>query len=131
MNKLSFILLIILVSCQGGDAEREPWQGKWEAKWETDPTGYGDLSLGMSFEMNGAFEFDGEEVTVDAYGFKGCIFGEDTLSHTQFWNISGDSLELQNTANEPGIYYRVVERSENNIKLQLVDDIFVTLTKVN
>ncbi len=129
MKKLVFLSLIFLMACQSGDSAKEAWEGRWSAKWSTDPSGYGDLALGMSFEMDGVFEFDEEQVTIDAYGFEGCIFGEDTLSHSQSWEIRNDTLELQHTPGEPGIFYKVLEQTDQTIRLQLVDDIFVTLTK--
>ena len=129
MNKLIFVALVLLFACSPTDPAKEAWQGKWDAKWSTDPAGYGDLAKNMSFEMDGNFTFNGDEITISTFGYDGCIFGSDTLDHTQSWAIKGDTLELQNAPDEPGIQYKVKEQTPDQIKLQLVDDIFVTLTR--
>ncbi len=129
MKRIPFLFLMFAFACQTADSTMEAWQGEWQAKWKTDPAGYGELAAQMSFEMNGKFTFDGEQATIAAYGYEGCIFNMDTLEHTLIWVVRSDTLELQNEPGEPGIQYKVLEQSENEIRLQLVDDIFITLTK--
>lgn len=129
MKRSIFLLLVLFTACQGTDPAKDAWQGSWQARWDTDPAGYGELAESMSFEMNGEFLFDGDNLTIKAYGYPGCIFGVDTLSHTQTWDLKGDTLELQNEPDEAGIQYMILEQSGGSARLQLVDDIFITLTK--
>ena len=129
MKKTYALVLLLLVGCQFGDSKDEPFEGVWNAKWVTDPAAYGDLAGIMSFEMYGKFEFEENNLTISAYGYDGCIFYGDTLEHTQNWVYYGDTLELQNSPGEPGIQYKVLEQTANKVELQLVDDIFITLTK--
>jgi hypothetical protein len=130
MKRLFLLLIVIVASC-GSPSEKDAWQGQWEAKWETDKNGYGYEGLpdDYVFEMTGTFDFSGDQVTITANGFDKCIFQTEVSTHTQSWEIRGDTLELQNQPGEIGLQYRVLERTEDKIRLQLVDDIFITLTK--
>ncbi|MFY0688123.1 MAG: hypothetical protein JXQ90_13210 [Cyclobacteriaceae bacterium] len=103
--------------------------GNWNAKWTTLPESFQGIPDIESFEMNGNFIFNGDSITITAMGFPGCVFGIDTISHTQGWRISGDTLYLINREGQPGISYVIKEQQSNLIKLQLMDDIFVDLTK--
>jgi len=127
MKKVLILFLVALVGCTS--SENEIFQGTWQAKWTTDPAGYGELAKELEFEMDGSFDFDEEKLTVSAFGYEGCVFGTDTLRHTISWKISGDTLELQNTPDEPGIQYKILSQTDSEIKLQLVEDIFITLSK--
>ena len=129
MKKLGFVLLIALVGCAKCPEEKKSWTGEWDAKWTTNPAAYGNLGADMKFEMNGKFNFECKEMTLSAFGYENCIFGVDTLEHTQLWRVSGDTLMLENEDGDPGMHYRILSTSENEIRLLLVDDIYVTLTK--
>jgi hypothetical protein len=130
MKRTALILLVCIGAC-GSPSEKEAWQGTWNAKWETDRNapGYESIPAAYSFEMNGTFSFEGDNVTIAAYGFPKCIFQSDTSIHTQSWVRKGDTLELQNQPGEIGLVYQILEQSSDKIRLQLVDDIFITLTK--
>lgn len=127
MKKILGLFLVVLVGCTS--SENEGWGGKWQAKWTTDPAGYGELAKDLKFEMDGSFDFKDEKLTISAFGYSGCVFGTDTLEHTILWKISGDTLELQNTEDEPGIQYKILNVTDYEISLQLVEDIFITLSK--
>ena len=83
----------------------------------------------MEFYMDGSFVFTKDSLTVTANGYPDCIFNVDTLAHTQSWYVSSDTLFLVNDPGTPGMTYRVASKSEDRIQLQLMEDIFVTLTK--
>ena len=127
MKKVTLLVLVLLVGCS--PSKEDAFQGKWTAKWTTDPAGYGELANELAFEMDGTFDFDEEKLTIAAYGYAGCVFGSDTLEHTLTWKVHGDTLELQNNPKEPGIQYKVLNKTSSEIQLQLVEDIFITLTK--
>lgn len=130
-----FFILILIISCSPGSEKPRPseWQGVWQAKWETPPESYPDIEA--EFTMNGMFTFEGDSLTVQVNGFDGCIFHSDTLVHTQSWYVQQDvsstdsALVLFNDPEAPGMTYKVNSKSSNEIKLQLLDDIFITLTK--
>jgi hypothetical protein len=80
--------------------------------------------------MDGIFEFsEAQKVTVIAFGFPGCIFSTDTLMHTLEWIKQGDTLSLVETGEKYGINYKILQLSDDNMRLQLMDDILITLTK--
>ncbi|MEQ9466960.1 MAG: hypothetical protein RLN88_06075 [Ekhidna sp.] len=132
MKKLLFIPLIVFACSTSGEekADNRPseWPGSWKAEWETPPESYPEVS-DMEFYMNGSFVFTEDSLTVTANGYPECIFNVDTLSHTQSWYVSNDTLFLVNEPNTPGMTYRVASKSPERIRLQLMEDIFVTLTK--
>ncbi|MEP1096829.1 MAG: hypothetical protein ABJG78_17055 [Cyclobacteriaceae bacterium] len=128
-------LLILIVSCTSRPEKPRPtdWQGVWKAQWETPPESYPEIEA--EFTMTGLFTFNGDSLTVQANGFDGCIFHSDTLIHTQSWYVDQDAaltdsaLVLFNDPTAPGMTYRINSKSANMIKLQLLEDIFVTLSK--
>ncbi|MEM9896481.1 MAG: hypothetical protein AAF789_08945 [Bacteroidota bacterium] len=126
------VILTLIVSCvpSGTDSSERPtdWIGDWKAEWETPPESYPDL-MDMEFYMTGNFIFTDDSLTVKANGYPGCIFNVDTLSHTQSWKVSGDTLFLINELDKPGITYQIKSKEANSISLQLMEDIFVTLSK--
>ncbi len=133
MNKLLIIPILILAACSSPSDEKtsnrpSEWYGTWKAEWETPPESYPGVD-DMEFYMDGAFVFSADSLTVTANGYPDCIFNVDTLSHTQMWYVSGDTLFLLNEPGTPGMTYQVASKSEDRIKLQLMEDIFVTLTK--
>ncbi|MEQ6119913.1 lipocalin family protein [Reichenbachiella sp. MALMAid0571] len=105
--------------------------GKWQAQWVTDPSSYPDVDPSVNFTMNGKFEFDSKgKVTISAYGYKGCIFSSDTLVHSLNWKLKNDTLQLVNENDVHGMTYSVLNLSTEKMKLQLMDDIFLNLSKL-
>lgn len=130
-NTLVLFLFVVLFGCTvANESERSSsdWVGSWRARWETSPESYPDAQ-GMAFYMNGHFLFTEDSLTIRAHGFKQCIFNADTLAHTQTWHVSSDTLFLFNYPEQVGMTYKIISRARNQIKLQLLEDIFVTLTR--
>ncbi|MAJ51894.1 MAG: hypothetical protein CMB82_09810 [Flammeovirgaceae bacterium] len=121
---LSF-MLFSLFSCK----DEVKLQGTWNAVWETSPESFGKIADIESFTMNGKFIFLGDSITIIAHGYKGCVFGVDTIEHSQKWNIQNDTLYLVNETNLKGISYFIKSKNENSIELQLMEDIFIHLKK--
>lgn len=132
MKKLFILLPIFLFSCSSSTEEKparpEDWRGQWAAKWETPPESYPGVD-DMDFTMNGNFLFTKDSLTVTAMGYPSCIFNVDTLSHTQTWYVSNDSLFLVNEPGSIGMTYKVLSKTSDKIQLQLMQDIFITLQK--
>ncbi len=133
MKKLYPFLLLIIAACtNNSSADERPteWVGEWKAEWETPPESPSYVGIeDMEFYMDGKFIFTGDSLTVQNNGYPGCIFAVDTLQHTQSWKISNDTLFSFNDPATPGMTYKVKSLSPNRIELQLMEDIFVTLTK--
>lgn len=128
IRQLTFIL-IVAFSCSSSEDPAD-LDGTWEAQWKADPLSFQDMSPRTKYTMNGEFVFDGENLTVKAEGYPGCLFGEDTISHTQQWKISRDTLHLISEPGITGISYRILSQSRDTMELQLLDDISITLRKV-
>jgi len=134
VKKINLISLaiIVLTACTSTPSEEinrpDSWVGEWNAAWETPPESYPDL-VDMEFYMEGKFIFTKDSLTVINNGYPGCIFAVDTLKHTQSWKISNDTLVSYNDITTPGMTYKVRYRSDERIRLQLMGDIFVTLTR--
>ncbi len=117
----------VLYACDSPSGNHQ-YLGDWAAVWETDPAGYPGLSNQLDFTMKGHFLIEEDSITIEGYGYKGCIFTEDTIQHKLTWQVSNDSLILFNDPKTPGLTYKIIESGEQQIKLQL-EDIYVTLSK--
>lgn len=132
--RIFFYVLAItsfMISCTTSTEEKSKpadWYGKWDAQWETPPESYEGMA-DKGFSMSGFFTFTEDSLTVQANGYKQCIFNKDTLKHTQSWFEKNDTLFLVNGPEMVGITYKVKSKSSDKIELQLLEDIFVTLTK--
>lgn len=127
--KLILFLSVLLFSCSG-DHSSSDWEGEWQAIWETDPASFSDnLGASVDYTMTGKITFDGDSVNIKAFGYDKCVFSKDTLDHTLRWKVSHDSLILINDERTPGMVYLVKENTGDRIKLQLMEDIFLTLKK--
>jgi len=127
--------LFLIFSCSQGGTETASdrpaeWLGEWKAEWETPPESPSYAGIqDMEFYMDGSFVFSGDSLTVQNNGYPGCIFAVDTLMHTQLWSVSNDTLMTFNDPNTPGMTYKIKELAQDRIQLQLMEDIFVTLTR--
>ncbi|MEQ9426348.1 MAG: hypothetical protein RJQ09_18125 [Cyclobacteriaceae bacterium] len=127
---ISIIALSIVSSCSTSTEPTETILGKWQAEWETDPASFPEVTDMKSFKMNGEITFYPDSVEINAFGFEGCIFSADTLRHALKWEIENDSLlNLINEDDIQGMSYTIKEVSGESIRLQLMDDIFLTLKK--
>jgi hypothetical protein len=131
--KLELLLLVamLLLSCESQPEERPAsWYGKWETTWKTLPSSDEGFDVFTDFETDGSIVFNENDVTVTINGFPGCIFGPDTLSHTQQWKVKGDSmLQFYTAPDTIGIAYTILSTDESKIELRLLEDIFLTLNK--
>ncbi|MBV6645745.1 MAG: hypothetical protein KI790_09865 [Cyclobacteriaceae bacterium] len=133
MMKLSFftVLVLLLAACTTKSSKESPSQieGLWNAQWQTLPESFPDVSGDVDYTMQGKISFTGEEVSITAYGYPGCIFSSDTLEHKLGWNITNDSLHLINDESVHGMSYQINSIADSRIELQLMEDIFLTLTR--
>lgn len=127
--KLALLITIVFSSCAGAGENTSDWQGEWNATWETNPASFEALGNTVDYSMSGKITFDEDSVNIRAFGYDKCVFSKDTLDHTLRWKISHDSLILVNDERTPGMVYLIKEKTNDKIKLQLMDDIFLTLLK--
>ena len=118
-------MILLLFSC----SDELKLEGTWDAIWETSPESFEKIDGIENFTMNGKFIFHGDSITIIANGYKGCVFGVDTIKHSQKWNLQNDTLYLVNETNLKGISYLIKSKNENRIELQLMEDIFIHLKK--
>ena len=119
------LMILLLFSC----SDELKLEGTWDAIWETSPESFEKIDGIENFTMNGKFIFHGDSITIIAHGYKGCVFGVDTIKHSQKWNVQNDTLYLVNETNLKGISYLIRSKNENRIELQLLEDIFIHLKK--
>lgn len=133
MKNLGILVLLLgAVACTSSSSEKpsrpDEWLGTWKAEWETPPESYPGI-VDMEFYMDGQFVFSEDSLIVSNNGYPGCIFAIDTLTHSQIWEVRNDTLFTLNEPDSPGMSYKVLTYSENQIQLRLLDDIFVTLSR--
>ena len=133
---VSFLLTILFFySCDSSKEKlstiSEQLVGDWQVQWVTKPDSQLTTNDSINYTMNGVMNIrDNGKITINAYGYKNCIFGTDTLVHTLNWEVPSDTiLNLTNDGDKYGIPYTIREIAANKIKLQLVDDVYLFLTK--
>ncbi len=120
---------MLMIGCSERKEGSTNLQGTWNAKWKTLPSSFGGISEITSFEMNGNFIFKDDSLTVIANGYPGCVFGVDTIQHTQLWDLTNDSLHLISENNIRGISYKIESMDDRTVELKLMEDIFLTLSR--
>lgn len=131
MNRIYFSFLVASVFLFGCKNDKSSQlEGEWKVQWITDPASYPDVDASMNFTMNGKFTFrTNGKLSIDAYGYENCIFSNDTLNHSLNWELKNDSLNTYNDKDMHGISYRVTEMSDSKVKLQMMEDIYLHLTR--
>ena len=125
------VLIVAVYSCSQTKETSNILVGNWDVQWVTYPEEGMESDKPLNLSMNGKMYIYDDSISVHAYGYEGCIFGSDTLMHTLNWSVSGDTLNLVNEGDDFGIPYVIKEVSEDKVKLQLVKDVFLFLTREN
>lgn len=130
------IAAAMLLACEGKKGNEESKEesvdlvGKWNVQWVTTPDESAQVSPDTNYTMNGVFDIQKDgKITISAYGYENCIFGKDTLVHTLQWETYSDTLNVKNKGDEFGMPYKILNATEDRIKLQLVEDVFLILSK--
>lgn len=120
----STLLLMISASFNTVQNQQEQFKGRWEALWQIkNTTRSNDIMQGyMDFKANGQME-------ITAYGYPGCLFSNDTIYNELRWQVLGDSLILYSNQDRFNLTYIVQKVSPNEVLLQLMDDIYITLKR--
>lgn len=131
---LKVVLLVtlgcfILSSFQSVPDAKNNLEGIWNAHWQMKNLLPGSVLQGTN-EMDGLMEFKKSgAVTITIYGYKDCIFSNDTLQNELKFNVNNDSLTVFNEKEQFHLTYFIQEATKDRISLQLMDDISVTLKK--
>lgn len=92
--------------------------GEWSVTWRT-----GDELL------YGEIEFLPGEARLRAFGNTGSSLLESYSTVNYRWNLSADKLVLEPVDNHIRLEYTILERSENRLLLQYLDDIQVSVER--
>ena len=131
---LKVVLLValgyfILSSFQSVPVAKSNLEGVWNAHWQMKNPLPGSAPKKTN-EMEGLMEFkENGAVKITIYGYKDCIFSNDTLQNELTFNINNDSLTVFNEKEQFHLTYFIQEATKNKISLQLMNDISVTLKK--
>lgn len=136
--QLATFLIITVLAFNACDSSKENTAevsknliGDWKVQWITYPDKNADANDSINYTMNGEMNIkENGKITINAYGYKNCIFGTDTLIHTLNWEVPSDTiLNLTNDGDKYGIPYTIKELTTKKVKLQLVEDVYLFLTK--
>jgi hypothetical protein len=136
-----FFSFVILVSCESGEIKNKDAEafnsfekedlliGTWDAKWETNSEAF-SVNEGYDLSMRGKMYFmeDGK-VKIHAYGYKGCIFMSDTMINELQYIVHGDTVNLLADDEKFGLPYQILEMHQKRVKMVLMEDIALTLTR--
>ena len=123
-------IIFFVQSCQWNKSKEETIVGEWNAHWETSiDESLTDLDE-TSLKMDGIIHFmeDGQ-VEIAAFGFDGCIFSSDTMSNVLNWQLDDTVLRFIDHGDDHGLPYTINKFSRNELKLTLLEDINLTLSR--
>ena len=133
MKKSTFILLAFIYcsACTSISESEKSLVGDWDVQWVTTPEEGAEAIPGINYTMNGKMLIQNNgKLTIKAFGYDNCIFQRDSTENTLDWRVSGDTLFLKNADDEfEGMPYVIKETATDKIKLQLVEDIYLFLTR--
>jgi hypothetical protein len=141
---IGFFSFVVIVSCDNGDIKRsEPGTseispldkenmllGSWEAKWETQGEAFSITDEYKNLSMKGKIHFkENGKVKIQAFGYQGCVFMSDTMINELRYVLTGDTISLLAEDENFGLPYHIIEAHHNMVKLILMEDIALTLTR--
>jgi len=134
MKKLVIFIFIITAplwyGCQeDGDQIKESLSGKWKARWELNNPELKDVFSPEQMIMDGEVIFEQDQAKIRAFGFEGCAFTSDTSENLLSFEKNDSTLNLMNADRQVIFSYVVQEQKHHYLKLLLMDDISLTLTK--
>lgn len=139
----SLFLLSLLYACGGKDRQTSEYNtdsdedlyndevliGKWDVKWEMTGEEVVDFPA-ESRKMSGKMKFMSTgEVEVITYGYKGCLFMQDTSTNVMNWKLENQVLRFMDKEDIHGIPYTIEQIDRREIKLSIMENIYLTLKK--
>ncbi len=127
---VAVIVVLNFVQCSTKKSREEILIGEWNAQWITELE---DSLMDISEDgltMNGKITFmsDGK-AEISAYGFKGCIFSDDTLTSVISWKLDENTLRFIDEGDDQGLPYNIKKLTEEELDLTLLEDIQLKLTR--
>lgn len=133
MKKLVILFIISALLSNGcredGEQIKESLSGKWKARWELNNPELKDVFSPEQMSMNGEVIFEQDQARIRAFGFEGCAFTSDTSENILSFEKSDSILNLMNADKQVIFSYVIQEQRHNYLRLLLMDDISLTLTK--
>ena len=120
--------LAFLSACQPSPDREQILLGKWKVKWSIKKDKDFDPSMALHMDGSADFSEDGS-AKITAFGYQGCIFGNDTIKNELIWRVKENRLHLVNQLEKFELKYDISELSEDKVKLQLLDDISLELRR--
>ncbi len=112
-----------------GDQMKNSLSGKWKARWELNNPDLNDIFSSEQMIMDGEVIFDQGHARIRAFGFDGCAFTSDTSENILSFEKNDSILNLMNSDKQVIFSYVIKEEKNNYMRLLLMDDISLTLTK--
>lgn len=134
MKELVLFIFIITALFLNGcheseDQIKESLSGKWKARWELNNPELKNVFSPEQMIMNGEVIFQQDQARIRAFGFEGCAFTSDTSENLLSFEKNDSILNLMNADKQVIFSYVIQEQKHNYLKLLLMDDISLTLTK--
>lgn len=101
--------------------------GKWKARWTLSVPPGEDISRYSADGMMHFYEDGTGEIIV--YGRKDSVLATETAINSVLWTMENDTLHIVSKGEKTGIKYTITEKKEDFLRLVLVDDILLVLTR--
>ena len=135
INKLHFFsvsasILFLVMNCSEKKSENKAILGEWNAEWETNGKDLPKTADERNLHMDGKIHFyDDGTVEISAFGYHGCIFSSDTLRNKLHWKLHDNTLRFVDNGDGQGLPYNISKLTDNEMKLTLMNDIYLTLKR--
>jgi hypothetical protein len=121
---------ILLNGCnEDGEKIKNSLSGKWKARWELNNPELNEVFSPEQMVMDGEVIFEQDRVRIRAFGFEGCVFTSDTSENILSFEKNDSILNLMISNRQVIFSYMIKEEKNNYLRLLLMDDISLTLTK--
>ncbi|MBR9999914.1 MAG: hypothetical protein KFF73_13135 [Cyclobacteriaceae bacterium] len=133
MNKIAALFLFAVIMFSGCGKEdvqyADPISGKWKARWELMNPVMHDFFQDEQRIMDGEVFFYMNQAKIRAFGFEGCAFKTDTSENILHFKKENGMLKLIDSDDDVIFSYLIANESDDLLKLLLMEDISLTLTR--
>jgi len=124
------VFLIILFQCTSKENANSSIEGSWNAEWLLMDNSLADIYPPENLIMNGEILFNpSNSANIKAFGYEGCVFASDTAENELKYEFTDSLLNMINDNNEVVFSYLIKERLTNQISLEMMEDIKLTLRR--